>query len=142
MVNENYTYQTSDQPENTVLSQTPGADSKLKENGVVALTLSKGPEKKTYSVALNSNGGGSVTSDVSSVEEGGQVTIYITPDDGYEVASARGLDDVPSNGGTFTLQNVKDNVSVTVTFQKTAPEPTTPTTPGGNNQGTTPSATS
>ena len=75
-------------------------------------------------MAINSNGGGSVTSDVTSVEEGGQVTIKITPDAGYEVASVRGIDDVPASGGTFTLTNVKGNVNVTVTFQKaTSPAP-------------------
>jgi beta-lactam-binding protein with PASTA domain/predicted Ser/Thr protein kinase len=120
----NYTYQASDKPEGTVLAQTPAAGSKLQENGMVALTLSKGPDKKSYSVAINSNGGGSVTSDVTSVEEGGQVTIKITPDAGYEVASVRGIDDVPASGGTFTLTNVKGNVNVTVTFQKaTSPAP-------------------
>lgn len=120
----NYTYQASGKPEGTVLAQTPAAGSKLQENGMVALTLSKGPDKKSYSVAINSNGGGSVTSDVTSVEEGGQVTIKITPDAGYEVASVRGIDDVPASGGTFTLTNVKGNVNVTVTFQKaTSPAP-------------------
>lgn len=120
----NYTYQASDKPEGTVLAQTPAAGSKLQENGMVALTLSKGPEKKSYSVALNSNGGGTVTSDVTSVEEGGQVTIKITPDAGYEVASVRGMDGVPASGGTFTLTNVKSNINVTVAFQKSAAPPT------------------
>lgn len=119
----NYTYQASDKPEGTVLAQTPAAGSKLQENGMVALTLSKGPEKKSYSVALNSNGGGTVTSDVTSVEEGGQVTIKITPDAGYEVASVRGIDGVPASGGTFTLTNVKSNINVTVAFQKSAAPP-------------------
>ena len=41
---DNYTYEASDQPEGTVLAQTPAAGSKLQKDGLVALTLSKGPE--------------------------------------------------------------------------------------------------
>ena len=42
------------------------------------LTLSSGPKATTYTVAVNSNGGGSVSTSASSVEEGGSVTITIT----------------------------------------------------------------
>lgn len=121
---DNYTYEASDQPEGTVLSQTPAAGSKLKKDGLVALTLSKGPEKKTFSVAVNANGGGKISASASSVTEGDSVTITITPDSGYEVASASGLDDVPKSGGTFTISNVKANVNVNVTFQAVTPSPT------------------
>lgn len=127
-VDENYEYRYDDKaPEGQVLEQSPKAGDKLKQDGTVHLVISQGKEKSTFSVAINSNGGGSVSSDVTSVEEGGQVTIKITPDNGYEVASVRGLDDVPSNGGTFTLTNIASNVSVTVTFQQKATPPPTPT---------------
>ena len=99
----------------------------------MALTLSKGPEKKTFSVAVNANGGGKISASASSVTEGDSVTITITPDSGYEVASASGLDDVPKSGGTFTISNVKANVNVNVTFQAVTPSPrripSQPTTP-------------
>lgn len=121
---DNYTYEASDQPEGTVLSQTPAAGSKLKKDGLVALTLSKGPEKKTFSVAVNANGGGKISASASSVTEGDSVTITITPDNGFEVASASGLDDVPKSGGTFTISNAKANVNVNVTFQAVTPGPT------------------
>lgn len=121
---DNYTYEASDQPEGTVLAQTPAAGSKLQKDGLVALTLSKGPEKKTFSVAVNANGGGKISASASSVTEGDSVTITITPDSGYEVASASGLDDVPKSGGTFTISNVKANVNVNVTFQAVTPSPT------------------
>ena len=121
---DNYTYEASDQPEGTVLSQTPAAGSKLKKDGLVALTLSKGPEKKTFSVAVNANGGGKISASASSVTEGDSVTITITPDNSFEVASASGLDDVPKSGGTFTISNVKANVNVNVTFQAVTPGPT------------------
>ena len=121
---DNYTYEASDQPEGTVLAQTPAAGSKLQKDGLVALTLSKGPEKKTFSVAVNANGGGKISASASSVTEGDSVTITITPDNGFEVASASGLDDVPKSGGTFTISNVKANVNVNVTFQAVTPSPT------------------
>lgn len=107
-----------------MLSQTPAAGSKLKKDGLVALTLSKGPEKKTFSVAVNANGGGKISASASSVTEGDSVTITITPDNGFEVASASGLDDVPKSAGTFTISNVKANVNVNVTFQAVTPGPT------------------
>ena len=117
LVNESYTYEESDEPKNTVLSQNP-ASGKLKEGDVISLTLSSGPKATTYTVAVNSNGGGSVSTSASSVEEGGSVTITITPNSGYEVASVRGLDDVPANGGTFTVQNVTSNMTISVEFRQ------------------------
>lgn len=117
----NYTYQTSDKPEGTVIKQTPNAGETLQKNGLVALTISQGPEKKSYSVALTSNGGGSVTSDTTSVQEGGQAIITIKPDSGYVVDSVKGINNVPPSGGTFTISNIKKNVSVVVTFKATTP---------------------
>ena len=134
-VDENYDYRYDDSvPENQVISQSPNAGEKLKQDGTVHLVVSKGKEKSTFSVAVNSNGGGTVSASASSVEEGGQVTIYITPNDGYEVASVRGLDDVPSNGGTFTLTNIASNINVTVTFQQKA-TPNPPPTPDPEQNG-------
>ena len=136
LVNEDYTYQNSDQPEDTVLSQTPSSGT-LKKGGVIALTLSKGPEKKSFTVAVNSNGGGSVTTSSNSVTEGDSVTITITPNSGYEVASVRGLDDVPKSGGTFTLSNIANDVNVNVTFQEVATTPTQDPDPSTTDDKTT-----
>ncbi|OUO90631.1 serine/threonine protein kinase [Gordonibacter sp. An230] len=117
LVDENYTYEESDEPKGTVLSQNP-ASGKLEEGGIVSLTLSSGPKATTYTVSVNSNGGGTVSTSATSVEEGGSVTIVITPNNGYEVASVRGLDGVPSNGGTFTLSNVTSNMNISVEFRQ------------------------
>lgn len=108
-----------------VISQDPSSG-KLKEGESVYIQVSTGKEKSTFTVAVNSNGGGSVTASASSVTEGDSVTITITPNSGYEVASAKGLDDVPKSGGTFTLSNITSNVNVNVTFQAVTP------TTGGN----------
>lgn len=106
-----------------VVSQDP-TGGKLKEGDAVNITVSTGKETQTYSVGVNSNGGGTVTSNVSSVEEGGSAVITITPNPGYEVAKVSGLDDVGKTGGTFTLPNIKSNVNITVTFQAITPDPT------------------
>lgn len=106
-----------------VISQDPSSG-KLKEGDAVNIVVSTGKKTQTYSVGVNSNGGGTVTSNVSSVEEGGSATITITPNPGYEVAKVSGLDDVGKTGGTFTLPNIKSNVNITVTFQAITPDPT------------------
>ena len=106
-----------------VISQDPSSG-KLKEGDAVNIVVSTGKKTQTYSVGVNSNGGGTVTSNVSSVEEGGSATITITPNAGYEVAKVSGLDDVGKSGGTFTLSNIKSNVNITVTFQAITPDPT------------------
>lgn len=106
-----------------VISQDPSSG-KRKEGDAVNIVVSTGKKTQTYSVGVNSNGGGTVTSNVSSVEEGGSATITITPNAGYEVAKVSGLDDVGKTGGTFTLSNIKSNVNITVTFQAITPDPT------------------
>lgn len=106
-----------------VISQDPSSG-KLKEGDAVNIVVSTGKKSQTYSVSVNSNGGGTVTSNVSSVEEGGSATITITPNAGYEVAKVSGLDDVGKSGGTFTLSNIKSNVNIIVTFQAITPDPT------------------
>ena len=106
-----------------VISQDPSSG-KRKEGDAVNIVVSTGKKTQTYSIGVNSNGGGTVTSNVSSVEEGGSAVITITPNPGYEVAKVSGLDDVGKTGGTFTLSNIKSNVNITVTFQAVAPDPT------------------
>lgn len=125
-------YKYSDQPVGTVIAQNPSSG-KLQEGSTVVITVSQGKEKATYSVAVNSNGGGQVSTSATSVEEGGNVTITITPNSGYEVASVKGLDGVSSSGGTFTISNVSANVSVSVTFQQVSGGGGT--TPGGDTGG-------
>lgn len=106
-----------------VISQDPSSG-KRKEGDAVNIVVSTGKKTQTYSIGVNSNGGGTVTSNVSSVEEGGSAVITITPNPGYEVAKVSGLDDVGKTGGTFTLPNIKSNVNITVTFQAITPDPT------------------
>ena len=115
---------TSDEPAGTVISQTPSSGL-LKEGDTVNIVVSTGPEKKTmYSVGVNYSSGGTVSATASSVEEGGSFQVTITPNSGYEVRSVSGLDQqVPLSGGTFTVSNVRSNVSIYVEFVAGAPTP-------------------
>ena len=115
---------TSDEPAGTVISQTPSSGL-LKEGDTVNIVVSTGPEKKTmYSVGVNYSSGGTVSATASSVEEGGSFQVTITPNSGYEVRSVSGLDQqVPLSGGTFTVSNVRSNVSIYVEFVAVAPTP-------------------
>lgn len=107
-----------------VISQSPAAGEKLKDGESVNIVVSTGKTKSTYSVSVYGNGGGSVTTSASSVTEGDSVVITITPNSGYEVASVSGLDDWSKSGGTYTLPNIKSNISISVTFQAVTPTPT------------------
>ncbi len=109
-----------------VISQSPSGG-KHQEGTTVNIVVSLGKQTSTYSVSVNSNGGGNVSSSASKVDEGGSVTITITPNSGYEVASVTGLDGVASSGGTYTISNITSNVTVNVTFQQTQ----APSTDGG-----------
>ncbi|BAK45848.1 serine/threonine protein kinase [Eggerthella sp. YY7918] len=117
-------YASSDTVESgLVISQSPSSG-KLKEGETVSIVISTGKELKTYSISVNSNGGGTVTPSATSVNEGDSVLITITPNSGYEVKAVSGLEGVPSSGGTFTINNVTSNISVSVEFQQTTqPDP-------------------
>lgn len=138
---ENPTYVESEEPAGTIVGQNPNGGEKLKIDGTVSLTLSKGPAVNMYGVYVNSNGGGSISASSDRVEEGQSVTIMITPDTGYEVESTVGIEGVAASGGTYTIQNVQADQNIQVVFRRvTEPEPITPEDPTGgttNNPGTT-----
>lgn len=133
---DNPTYVESDEPVGTIVGQNPNGGEKLKIDGTVSLTLSKGPAVNTYGVYVNSNGGGSISASSSTVEEGGSVTIMITPDTGFEVENTVGIEGVAASGGTYTIQNVQNDQNIQVVFRRIE-EPTTPT-PEDPTGGTTP----
>ncbi len=122
----NYYTQESERPADEVISCQPAVGTKIKPGTTVALTVSSGPAeeppveepKKTFTVSVNANGGGQISSSATTVEEGGQVMIYISVNEGYEVQSVVGLDDVPLDGGTFTLKDVTSDINISVTFAK------------------------
>lgn len=101
---------------------------------------SSGTEPTTYTVAIDSSlSGGTITASSTSVTEGTEVTLTVTPDENYELVSTPVVTEtngsstvsVTGNGTTgdpykFTMPAY--NVTVTATFQEksTEPEPTTP----------------
>ncbi|RKI97394.1 Stk1 family PASTA domain-containing Ser/Thr kinase [bacterium D16-34] len=111
-----YYTQESERPAGEVVSCQPAVGTKIKPGTSVALTVSSGPATANFTIAVNANGGGTVSANPTTVEEGGTATVTIAPNDGYEVQSVTGLDDVPASGGTFTLTNVTSNVNISVTF--------------------------
>ena len=76
-------------------------------------------ETPTYNVAIESSEHGSVTADVETVEEGGKVTLTVTPDAGYELQQliVNG-ESVQVSGGTYAIENVVADVTVSATFSK------------------------
>ena len=79
-------------------------------------------QKLTYTVTAKVSGtGGKVSVSPEKVEHGGNVTVTVTPNEGYTVGSVQTADGTPltSNAdGTYTLANVTEDQTITVTFQQ------------------------
>ena len=79
-------------------------------------------QKLTYTVTAKVSGtGGNVSVSPDEVEHGGSVTITVTPNEGYTVDSVRTADGTPltlNADGTYTLDNVTEDQTITVTFQQ------------------------
>lgn len=90
----------------------------VKGDCTIAVTF----QKLTYTVTATVNGtGGNVSVSPDEVEHGGSVTIKVTPDEGYTVGSVQTADGTPltpNEDGTYTLANVTEDQTITVTFQQ------------------------
>lgn len=111
-----------------IASVQAGGDVLSGENGSYTYTV-KGDctiavifQKLTYTVTATVNGtGGNVSVSPDEVEHGGSVTIKVTPDEGYTVGSVQTADGTPltpNEDGTYTLANVTEDQTITVTFQQ------------------------
>ena len=104
-----------------VKSQTPSAGTKQKAGATINLVISKG--KTTHTVTASAGSGGSVTPSSTSVNDGSSATFTVTPNSGYQVASVSdnygASYSVNSSGGSFTINNVTTDTSITVTFTQT-----------------------
>jgi len=74
----------------------------------------------TVALAIAAPGGGNITASATSVQAGSTVTLYPSPNTGYQVSS---LTAVKQGGGSVTITNNQftmpsENVSVTVAFSK------------------------
>ena len=97
-----------------VISQSPTAGTLVEIGSSVSITVSTGVT--TYTVSVSCNDGGTISASAYTVDEGGTVVVYITPNTGYAVSAVSGLSDVSSSGGTYTITNVQSNINITVTF--------------------------
>ena len=110
----------SDVAQGYVVSQSPNANSKAKSKSAVSIVVSTGAQYFTASAYVSgAAGGGSVSPESTTVEQGGSVTFYISTNSGYEIASV-----TDSNGNSYgksstvTISNVKGDVSLAVEFKE------------------------
>ena len=90
----------------------------VKGDCTIAVTF----QKLTYTVTAKVSGtGGNVSVSPDEVEHGGSVTVTVTPEEGYTVGSVQTADGTPltpNEDGTYTLANVTEDQTITVTFQQ------------------------
>lgn len=132
--------------EGLVISQNPSQGSSVAKDTTVNITVSTGkPAPSSYSVSASTSGnGGSVSPGSMNVDSGKSVTFTVSINDGYEVSSitdTNGKSYSLSSNNTFTVENVTNDIAVTVTFKAKAAPPTPSDPDGGGTDGnTTPTA--
>ena len=107
----------------TVISQSPEGNTSLEKGMTVIVTVSEGAAPlDTYTVEASVSGtGGNVSPSTMSVESGKSVTFTVVPDAGYVVSAANGTNGKVykvGENGTFTVDSVTENITITVTFAK------------------------
>lgn len=76
----------------------------------------------TYTVTVEQSENGSVTASATTVKQGGSVTLTIAPDSGYELdALTVNGSAVAVTGNTYTVTDVRANVTVGATFKLQSP---------------------
>ena len=97
---------------------------------------SGGSSEPSYTVSVEDLVNGTVETDPRRAQEGEEVTITVTPDEGYEVDEVIVIDrdgeevDVAEEGnGIYTFEMPDSRVTIEVTFVPVTEEPTTPTAP-------------
>ena len=106
--------------------------SNIQANTTISVTFEAIPPT-TYTLSITASGNGSVTYDgtmtrnqtrLFTVNEGTNVTLDITPDNGYRIASVmvNDLDVTASvNNNQYTISNIQSNITVSVTFEAIPP---------------------
>ena len=85
------------------------------------------PVMYTVTASVTDEAGGTVFVIPASVAAGGSVTVTITPEDNYQLASVTDNGESVTNNNTYTLSNVTADHTITVTF-KPAIDPDDPAT--------------
>lgn len=107
-------------PAGSIARQSPAGGSMVEPGTVISVTISAGPEKKTFAVTVTCGSGGSVSPNGKvEVKEGGSASFTITPNDGYEVKQLviDGLEVLPLK--SYTFMNIDSDHTLYVTFQET-----------------------
>ena len=97
---------------------------------------SGGSSTPSYTVSVEDMENGTVETDPRRAEEGEEVTITVTPDEGYELDTLTVTDHdgnevevTKERDGTFTFEMPDSRVTIEATFVPVAEEPTTPAAP-------------
>lgn len=117
-------------PADTVTRQSPLSGARVEPGSSVTLTVSKGPEDKQFSLVITAGKGGLVSpSGTVTVAEGENLTIAVTPDEGYELVELR-IDGQSVGAVTeYTIRSVTDDHSVYAVFaavESPSPSPEAP----------------
>ena len=108
-----------------VISQNPAGGEEVDEDATIYIVVSSG----SHFVNMNYNADhGAVTASASSVVDGGNVDVSITPNKGYLVSAvydSNGVTyNVPAAGGSATISNIYGDIWFTVEFEEEPqPEP-------------------
>jgi hypothetical protein len=91
---------------------------------------SGGSSSSTHSVTVENTENGTAKLSKSKAEKGDTVTITVTPDEGYEVASVtvtdadgKNIDVTKNSDGTYSFKMPNKKVKISVTFEKSEAEP-------------------
>ncbi|NLW65268.1 MAG: PASTA domain-containing protein, partial [Clostridiales bacterium] len=105
-----------------VVSQSPAAGTELKKGDLVTVTLSKGPEPAPsptmQSITALGGAGGSISPQgLVQVEEGGEMTFTITPDDGFVIREVK-VDGADVGAvSSYTFSNVTESHTIYAVFK-------------------------
>lgn len=105
-----------------VVSQSPVAGTELNKGDIVTITLSKGPEPEPsptmQSITALAGVGGSISPQgLTDVEEGGEMTFTITPDEGFVIREVKVDGTDVGDVSSYTFSNVTESHTIYAVFQ-------------------------
>lgn len=110
-------------PYGSVVEQSPEGGTKIVRGSAVKVKLSAGPEIVRYTITIEAGHGGTVYPDTITVEEGEDVTVTITPDDGYVVDKLIVDGEEVQPLQSYSFLTVDSNHTLSVSFREQAKNP-------------------
>lgn len=109
------------------------------DDGVLPFDFTVGAIGKTYEVMITCNYGGTVSpAGVQNIAAGDDITITITPNEGFEYTATLDNTEVQAENNTYTISNVMEPHAFDVAFRQKAPEKYTVTVNCGEHGTVTP----